>query len=143
MNINTDYLGYFGYGKPLNATAIVIHHTCTTSAAYTRKTLKKQGYSTHFEVEKDGTIYQYMPTKQQCAHCGSANCHAIGIDVTHQKDAPWPCVQIQAVRQLVQFLCRELKIPMEVHPTLSGIFPHKALGCTTCPQDFPLDALVQ
>ena len=137
--IDTRFLGIFGRTKTLSATAIVIHHTCTACAEATRRALRKKDYSTHFEVDRDGTIYQYMSTKHMASHCGSANCHAIGIDVTHPKDADWPDVQLEAVRWLVGFLCRELDIPCEVHRELRGIYPHKALGCTECPQDFPME----
>lgn len=139
--IDCQYLGYFGHGKRLVPTAIVIHHTCTASPERTRKTLKKNGYSTHFEVGRDGHIFQYMPTNEQASHCGSSNCHCIGIDVTHLKDAPWTSEQIASVKSLVRYLCQQLHIPQTVHEQLSGIYPHKALGCTECPQDFPMSEL--
>ena len=83
-----------------------------------------------------------MPLHRSAAHCGSPNCHCIGIDATHAKDAPWPAAQVDAVRDLVAWLCEELSIERKVHKDLRGIYPHRALGCTECPQDFPLDSLV-
>lgn len=138
-----DYMGCF---KPLKKrsskpTAIVIHHTCTRTPAATRHGLKKKGYSTHFEVDTNGMIYQYAYVMERCVHCGSANAYTIGIDVTHQKDAPFPIKQVTAVRSLVSWLCLLYGIPQDVHKSLSGIYPHKALASTECPQDFPMDEL--
>lgn len=144
MNIDKTYLGCFGKAKHSlrQPRCIVIHHTCTSSAKRTREVLKKKGYSTHFEVEKDGTIYQYRECTEQCDHAGSVNWQAIGIDITHAENAPWPEAQIAAARKLVQWLCARYDIPLEVHDTLpGGIYPHKAIGQTACPQDFPMHAL--
>ena len=141
--INLDYLGCFGELPKRKAapTAIVIHHTCTTSPRKTRKALQGKGCSTHFEVDQTGQIFQYADVMKVCSHCGSANVHTIGIDVTHPSGAEFPSVQIQAVRELVEWLCEELGIPQEVHETLSGIYPHRALGSTVCPQTFPMESL--
>lgn len=143
QNINKQYLGCFDrlsvrHGAP---TAIVIHHTCTPNAERTRNVLKSKGYSTHFEVDTDGTIYQYADVKRICSHCGSANFCTIGIDVTHVSGAKFPQIQVEAVKALVDWLCEEYHIKHEVHETLSGIYPHKALGNTECPQNFPMRAL--
>ncbi len=141
MNINREYLGCFDCARSMKPTAIVIHHTCTKTPKQTRSALQKRGLSTHFEVDVDGTVYQYTQTDKQCAHCNGANWHSIGIDVTHMANAPFPDVQVAAVRELVQFLCKELDIPLEIHETLSGVFPHRALCQTECPQAFPLSEL--
>jgi N-acetyl-anhydromuramyl-L-alanine amidase AmpD len=141
--LNTKYLGCFGglHSRKNPATAIVIHHTCTKSPERTRSALKKNNYSTHFEVDTDGTIYQYADVNKICCHCGSANFCAIGIDVTHLSGADFPQVQVDAVNELVTWLCDEYNIPQEVHETLSGIYPHRAIGNTVCPQNFPMETL--
>lgn len=139
--IDKTHLGCFGHSKQIHPTAIVIHHTCTRSPESTRRELQKHNYSTHFEVDRDGSIYQYVKADRMAFHCGSANCHAIGIDVTHPKDAEWPEVQVEAVKWLVSRLCEELNISHEVHTELSGVYPHKALGNTACPQDFPMEMI--
>lgn len=142
MRINKDYMGCFGRMKTtLHPTAIVIHHTCTSSPKRTREVLKKKNCSTHFEVDKDGTIYQYREDDLMCSHCGSPNCHCIGIDVTHLEGAEFPQVQVDAVKELVDYLCARWEIPCEVHEFLSGIYPHRALGSTKCPDNFPMEAL--
>lgn len=142
MDIDKSNFGCFGkLKKRPKPTAIVIHHTCTVSHKATIRALKGQKYSTHFEVEKDGTIYQYADVMTMCCHCGSPNWTTIGIDVTHMKDAPWPKEQVDAVHWLVTYLCNLYDIKQEVHMKLEGIYPHKAIGQTACPQDFPMDEL--
>ncbi len=133
--INLEFFDCFGKlprrSKP--PTAIVIHHTATASPKRTRSALKSKGCSTHFEVSQDGTIYQYADVGRICSHCGAPNVHTVGIDVTHVTDTAFPEAQVQAVRELVAWLCESLGIPQEVHETLSGIWPHRALGNTVCP----------
>lgn len=139
--IDKTYLGYFGTKHTFKPTAIVIHHTCTATPRDTRKRLEKKGYSTHFEVDQNGHIYQYMETRYKAAHVGSANCHCIGIDCTHLAGKPFPTAQVDAVRALVAWLCYDLGIPHEVHNELAGIYPHSAIGCTACPNGFPMEDL--
>lgn len=141
MEINRRYIGCFGKQPKFKPTAIVIHHTCTSSPKRTMETLKKRGYSTHFEIDLDGTIYQYSEIDSQCIHCGSPNFCCIGIDITHMKDAEFTDSQIESCKWLVSYLCNKLEIPQIAHTQLSGIYPHKALACTACPQDFPIDCL--
>lgn len=143
FEIDKTHLGFFSSKGKLRPTAIVIHHTCTKSPASTRRTLRSKACSTHFEVGVDGHIYQYLYLDERASHCGSANCHCIGIDVTHMKDAPWPDIQVRAVRWLVHHLCEQLNIPLEIHKQLSGVYPHKAIGSTECPQDFPMERLAE
>lgn len=142
IEINRDYYDCFDkLKKRKKPTAWVIHHTCTTTPAKTRKALKDKGCSTHFEVDVDGTIYQYADVMQMTCHCGSPNVHTVGIDVTHPADAKWPEVQIKAVESLVDWLCETYGLSHEVHEKLEGGWPHKALGQTACPQDFPMQRL--
>lgn len=138
--INDKYLGCFDNLKRrgMNATAIVIHHTCTRTPKRTRESLIKKGYSTHFEVDVDGTIYQYADVNKICSHCGSANIHTIGVDVTHMAGAEFPKIQVEAVKSLVNWLCEQYEISHDVHDCLRGIYPHRALGNTECPQNFPM-----
>lgn len=143
MIINQQYFGCFGRLKkrPFPPTAIVIHHTCTQSPERTRQSLKSQGYSTHFEVDRDGMIYQYASENDICLHCGSPNFTCIGIDITHPKDGTFTEAQIESTKALVISLCEKYNIPLEVHEHLAGIYPHRAIGRTACPQNFPMERL--
>jgi hypothetical protein len=147
MQIDKSYIGCFNTDEKKLAkrshkpTAIVIHHTCTASPKKTRSALKAKGYSPHFEVDVDGHVYQYADIMEVACHCGSANVHAIGIDVTHMHKAAFPQRQVDAVKELVSMLCVEYDIPQVVHLVLEGIWPHLALGNTVCPDRFPMEAL--
>lgn len=143
MIINKDYMGYFGKTKHvITPRIIVIHHTDTKSPKRTREALKKKNCSTHFEVDVDGTIYQYRECNLATSQCGSNNFQSIGIDVTHLEGAEFPAIQLDAVRELVEYLCLAYNIKHEVHYELaSGIYPHRAIGRTKCPDNFPLEVL--
>ena len=143
MNINKTYLSCFGRMKTrIKPVAIVIHHTATANPRRTRDALKKKNCSTHFEIDTDGTIYQYREEDLMCSHCGSPNCHTIGIDITHLTGAEFSPEQIKSAKELVEYLCNKWDIPLEVHETLSGIYPHRALGNTKCPDNFNMNWLV-
>ena len=147
MQIDKSFLGCFNTDeKKLSKrshkpTAIVIHHTCTASPKKTRSALKAKGYSTHFEVDVDGHVYQYADIMEVACHCGSANVHAIGIDVTHMHKAAFPQKQVDAVKELVSMLCIEYDIPQVIHLVLEGVWPHLALASTVCPDGFPMEEL--
>lgn len=144
MEINTKYLGFFGALKKRSKqpTAVVVHHTCTKTPEKTRSALKSKGCSTHFEIDRDGTIYQYVDTMQIAGHCGAPNVHTIGIDITHVKDGKWTDEQYKSANQLALYLHSKHGIKWEVHEVLKGFWPHKALGSTECPQDFDLHRMV-
>lgn len=144
MEINTKYLKFFGNLKKRSKkpTAVVVHHTCTKTPEKTRSALKEKGCSTHYEIDRDGTIYQYVDPMQIASHCGSANIHTIGIDITHVKDGKWTDEQYVSANWLAHYLHDKYGIKLEVHEALEGFWPHKALGNTVCPQDFDLHKMV-
>lgn len=141
-DINKDYFGCFPYAKGrMTPCAIVVHHTCTSSHKRTRQALLSKRYSTHFEVEKDGTIYQYVDIHTKAAHCGGPNFCTIGIDITHIAGAEFTDAQVKSANALINWLCEELNIEKEIHHTLTGVYPHRALSSTECPQNFPFSQL--
>jgi hypothetical protein len=143
MDISKKYYGCFDPlpDRSSKPTAIIIHHTCTSTPRETRSALKKKGYSTHFEVDKDGSIYQYVDVMKIASHCQGVNSRVIGIDATHEKNKPFPEVQIKALQELVSWLCRELDIEQVVHTELKGIWPHSAINVTVCPNGLPVERL--
>lgn len=142
MKFNEDYLNCFGVMKTkIKPVAIVIHHTATANPKRTREALKKKNCSTHFEIDRDGTIYKYRDENLMCSHCGSSNCHAIGIDLTHPTGSEFTKAQITSLNELLKYLCDKWNIPFEIHETLSGIYPHRALGNTKCPDNLPMDEI--
>ena len=65
---------------------VVIHADITINARECFRILKSRGFSTHFMVDWDGTIYQSTDTAKKAIHAAcefipDVNNHAIGIDV--------------------------------------------------------------
>lgn len=142
VTIDKTYLGCFGACKrKIKPTAIVIHHSVTKSPKKTREVLAGKNCSTHFEVDVDGHVYQYREENYMCSHCGSSNVHTIGIDVTHLEGAQFPAVQINALKNLLLYLTSKWGIPYIVNDTLAGIYTHRALGDTKCPDNLPINLL--
>lgn len=144
MKLKTDYLGFFGKleHRPNEPTAIVIHHTCTKNPEKTRKALKNKGCSTHFEIDTNGDVYQYVDPMEIALHCGSANVHTIGIDVTHVSHAKFTDRQYASYIELIDLLCDKYGIKKETHDRLEGVWPHCALGRTECPQGFDIHCVI-
>lgn len=144
MKIKTDFFNYFGklQSRSKKPTAIVTHHTCTKSPEKTRKALKDKGCSTHYEIDVNGDIYQYADPMTVALHCGSANIHTIGIDITHVSHGKFTDKQYESYRELIEYLCNEYGIKKEVHDQLEGIWPHCALGNTECPQGFDIHCII-
>lgn len=140
---------------------IVIHHTVTNSAKSTLNVLSKRGYSTNFEVDQEGRIYEYIdPNKYYAiATGGGANNHTIAIDVTTGNES-WPFQQVQSVKNLVDHLSKkygfqlnlapenlrmswkEWKIFMSKKGVKYTLFRHKNFAATACPASFPMDKLI-
>ena len=130
--------------------AVVVHHSCTATAAGTAKVLESRGLSTNFEVDRDGQAIEYGdPTVKVAWHCGGGvNGRSIGIDATHMSGKPWPEVQSAAVAQLLAWLCKIYGLPAVTAPDQSlgkgnlspawGVYRHRNLAATACPEDLPL-----
>jgi hypothetical protein len=137
---------------------IVIHHTVTGSAKSTQYVLEKRGLSTNYEVDQKGNIYEYNSPDNGFAQAtgGNANRWLVAIDVTHLSGAPWPAAQVEATRQLVQWLAGRYNIALKLAP--DGVrnrwdegwaerdftlFRHRNFVNTTCPEDFPMEQLLE
>ena len=135
---------------------IVIHHTamkCGSGCTYS--VLKKKNSSTHYEVEKDGSIKQYVDPSRVAWHAGGGfNTRSIGIDITGFGGES-PSAQKSALQALVTSLCQRFSIPQVVSPdgikyknddeiisSGIGIVRHRNVRRgTACPGDFPMDIL--
>jgi len=72
--------------KPMRKpTMIVTHWDATTSAATCKRILQRRGISTHFCIDNDGVIYQYVDTNNVGWHAGkrAVNKASIGIDFSN------------------------------------------------------------
>tara|TARA_R110000824_G_scaffold248156_1_gene437247 strand:- start:249 stop:1109 length:861 start_codon:yes stop_codon:yes gene_type:complete len=124
---------------------IVTHWDACTSAAGCKRVLEAKNISTHFCIDNDGIIYQYLDTNNIGWHAGSVNSRSIGIDFSNayytkynklyvkrgfserpvlknsyvhgRKLKPhlgYYAVQIEAYKKLLEVLCHEYDIPLEV-----------------------------
>lgn len=136
---------------------IVIHHTNTAKAGSTVRVLEERGFSTNFEVDRDGKVYMYAdPALWEAQAKGSgANAETVSIDVTHvgttQEFTPQ---QIKALNALVHELGVKFGFPIVLAPDnvtknwseWKGkgytLFRHRNFRPTQCPENLPMQQLV-
>ena len=154
-----DQRGVFPKGQtPLRSKQplfIVIHYSQTSSPASTVKVLNNKGLSTHYEVDQQGLVHQYVePLQRFTLHGKKWNSRSIGIDVTSK--GTFSPAQVQATRELVTQLRNRFSIPGVVAPDHkiysslaqiqadgAGVLRHRNLRPTACPGTFPMDELVR
>jgi N-acetyl-anhydromuramyl-L-alanine amidase AmpD len=115
---------------------IVLHWTATPSlaaalATFTPETLppgrpelRRAGLvnvSAHFVVDRDGTIYQLMPTTWMARHTIGLNRLALGIENVGGPSAPLTAAQVDANAWLVRHLVSR-------HPTIQYLIGHHEYG---------------
>ena len=62
---------------------LVTHWDACTSAASCKRVLEARNISTHFCIDNDGVIYQYLDTNDIGWHAGGVNSRSIGIDFSN------------------------------------------------------------
>lgn len=62
---------------------IVTHWDATTSAAKCKRVLQARNISTHFCIDNDGIIHQYVDTNNTAWHAGRVNKKSIGVDFSN------------------------------------------------------------
>ncbi len=62
---------------------IVTHWDVTTSADKCKRVLENRKISTHFCIDNDGVIHQYVDTNNVAWHAGRVNSRSIGIDFSN------------------------------------------------------------
>ena len=69
-----------GTRKPI---MLVTHWDACTSAASCKRVLEARNISTHFCIDNDGVIYQYLDTNDIGWHAGGVNSRSIGVDISN------------------------------------------------------------
>jgi len=68
-------------------TFIVLHDSVTWNTEGTHAVLTKRGYSTHFSIAWDGTVFQHLdPATCRAWHISDHNRGSIGVDFTNPAD---------------------------------------------------------
>lgn len=131
---------------------IITQHDMCTSAHMCHKILKRNELSTHFCIDNDGTIYQFLDTCHKAWHTAGANTYSIGIDISSAYDPkyqdyyiekynkPKPIEtaiihgekvgpflgfypeQIEAYKQLLIGLIKYYKIPLRYPKNEDGVY---------------------
>ena len=74
---------YKSWRKQRSPKMIVTHWDATTSAEKCKRVLQARKISTHFCIDNDGIIYQYVDTNNIAWHAGGVNKYSIGIDFSN------------------------------------------------------------
>lgn len=83
INPKTKRRTYKKVRKTRQPKMIVTHWDVTTSAKKCKNVLEWAGLSTHFCIDNDGTIYQFVDTNHIAYHAGGVNKVSIGIDLSN------------------------------------------------------------
>jgi len=109
----------------------------------------KSRVSSHYVIDKDGSMYQCVREVERAAHAGvskmpdgreDVNDFSIGIELVNLNDGqdPYPPEQMDSVVALVQYLADKYKIPAENVVTHAEIAPNRK----TDPLGFPVPDLL-
>lgn len=115
-----DYGNYDKANRPtdMKINSVVIHDTEGDLQSVLDAFQTPNFYaSTHYVIDKDGTIYQMMPTKDIAWHAGnwSTNMHSIGIEhVGHAADSSsYSTEMYRSSEKLVKYLSEKYNIPRD------------------------------
>ncbi|NOZ00823.1 MAG: N-acetylmuramoyl-L-alanine amidase, partial [Deltaproteobacteria bacterium] len=65
---------------------VVLHHDGAHSSRGCYATLLNRGFSTHFMIDRDGTVYQAADVADRTLHAGGVNTDSVGIDLNNPAD---------------------------------------------------------
>tara|TARA_Y100001938_G_scaffold131219_1_gene188070 strand:+ start:9214 stop:10062 length:849 start_codon:yes stop_codon:yes gene_type:complete len=74
---------YRKWRRERNPNMIVTHWDATTSAERCKRVLQARKISTHFCIDNDGVIHQYVDTNHVAWHAGKVNKYSIGVDFSN------------------------------------------------------------
>lgn len=131
---------------------IVLHHTAGDTLAGTVKwfTMQESQVSAHFTVGRDGGIVQMVSCWKRAWHAGvskdpkgrsGVNDFSVGIEIVNKGDGkdPYSEEQLQAVENLVGFLCHRFSIRQIV----SHEYIAEPQGRKNDPINFPWERMKQ
>ena len=102
------------------ASHVILHHTsCNFDTAYMLLATKFGKVSSHYLVDKDGTILQLVDEKKRGHHAGVSswfsmwdlNSATIGIEIVNNGSEPFPEVQIDSVMKILESVKTRYKMP--------------------------------
>lgn len=102
------------------ASYVILHHTaCDFETSYKLLATNQGRVSSHYLVDKDGTILQLVDEKKRGWHAGASswfsmndlNSATIGIEIVNTGFEPFPEVQIDSVMDILASLKERYKLP--------------------------------
>lgn len=130
----------FRSAKKCTPKEIIIHHTWTYTVDKAIHTLKKQNYSTHYMIDRDGVIYQTAFETERMAHCVDHNWCGIGIDIVRGPNQAILLEQYTALHALILDIVKRWEmLPPILHK--QTVFFHRDFRPTECPGKFDERAL--
>jgi N-acetyl-anhydromuramyl-L-alanine amidase AmpD len=96
---------------------IVLHVTAGSSAASAIATfeasVRPHRVSSHFVIDRDGTVYQLIDLEDTAWHASECNTRSVGIEHAAKADGTLPATpeQYEASSKLVAWLCGMMKVP--------------------------------
>lgn len=104
-----------------------------------RSTLKKQSslnVSSHFIIDRDGTIYQLVDPELFARHTIGLNYCAIGVENIGSKAQPLTDKQVEANAELVRYLTKKYAIEYVIGHSEYGVFRNSNLWKESDPKYF-------
>lgn len=104
-----------------------------------RSTLKKQSslnVSSHFIIDRDGTIYQLVDPELFARHTIGLNYCAIGVENIGSKAQPLTDKQVEANAELVRYLIKKYPIEYLIGHSEYGVFRNSKLWKESNPKYF-------
>lgn len=148
---------FAGLAKRESTRAVVLHWTGgRRGGPAVFRTLQTRGLSVQFNIDPDGTIWQFCDASMRCSHATGANSWSIGVEMTNPaqpkqatgdvpravvvesihgrdvKHTTFTAEQVAAALALVETLCKAyglpLAVPMDGRGVLSTVVPKAQLA---------------
>src|SRR5215831_17572350 len=99
-----------------------------------RASVSPKRVSSHFVIDRDGTVFQLMPLEETAWHASEVNSRSVGVETAASADGKYPATgaQYAAAFVLVKWLCDLLKIPCDREHALSHNEASPADGHVKC-----------
>ena len=135
-------------GSPIKLDSIVLHTMVGwISAADARFHNSSAQVSAHFGVRVDGSLWQWVQTWDTAYHAGLfyENLRSVGIE--HEDGGDYNGLRPDALytrsSQLVAQLCKENSIPCKRGTGGPGIYDHRGIVATGCPDTLDTDRIIR
>ena len=94
---------------------IVLHHTAGSDFQSAYDTLKKNGFSAHYIIDKDGIIYYLVDESRMAATTAMFNSESIGIEIVNEgtPNHDYTKQQYTSLNTLIKSIVSRWKIPFD------------------------------